>query len=503
MALLSVDIGTAGTKALLFTETGEIITSAYQEYSIIYPKPGWAEIDAETIWAAFRKTVREISSKQQKLIKALCISCMGHNIVPVRRDGTAIRNGILAFDTRSYEEVRIIRDAIGESEYVRIVGSRPSHLSGLSKILWLKRHEPDTFRQSWKFMTFADFIRTRLGFPAVIDYTMAASCFPYDIQKYEFSETILSEFGLSRQIFSEPVPSDQVLGEVELKIGIELGLPKGVKVVAGGHDTVCGVLGAGVTQDTPEKLADTNGSWEIVAYIRTNPILSSRLLETDFISGCNVTKGSYIITSALPTSGSIVRWFRDELAFEERMKAEKEKSNPYDNMFAPINFDGGKIIALPYFSGSADNSYTKGAFLGLTLGTSRSQILQGVVEGITHEMKIMVDRLEGLSGTQIDVIRAFGGPTKSSKWLQLKADISGRRVETVEVQEASALGAAILAGVATGVYASYEEAIRATVKIKATYQPRPEIHKIYNHQHELYKKLVDILKPMSEELYYM
>ena len=118
-------------------------------------------------------------------------------------------------------------------------------------------------------------------------------------------------------------------------------------------------------------------------------------------------------------------------------------------------------------------------------------------------MKIMVDRLEGLSGIQIEVIRAFGGPTKSSKWLQLKADISGRQVETVEVEEASALGAAILAGVGTGCYSPYEEAIRATVKIKATYQARPEISKIYKRQHELYKQLVNILKPVSKEVYYI
>ena len=114
MALLSVDIGTTGTRAVLFTETGEIITSSYQEYPLVYPKPGWAELDPETIWAVFRKTVHEVSNKHQKQIRAICLSCMGNNIVPVRRDGTAIRNGILSFDTRNTEEVAIIRDTIDE-----------------------------------------------------------------------------------------------------------------------------------------------------------------------------------------------------------------------------------------------------------------------------------------------------------------------------------------------------------------------------------------------------
>jgi xylulokinase len=118
-------------------------------------------------------------------------------------------------------------------------------------------------------------------------------------------------------------------------------------------------------------------------------------------------------------------------------------------------------------------------------------------------MTLLVDRLEELSDTPIEVIRAFGGPTKSLKWLQLKADISGKKVEVPAVEEASALGAAILAGVATGVYASYEQAIKAAIKIKATYRPRPEIHQIYQHQHEIYKHLVKTLKPVSKELYYM
>ena len=157
-------------------------------------------------------------------------------------------------------------------------------------------------------------------------------------------------------------------------------------------------------------------------------------------------------------------------------------------------------MAVPYFAGSAGDTQAKGAFLGLTLGTSRQEMLQGVVEGITHEMTELVDRLERLSDTPIDVIRAFGGPAKSSKWLQLKADISGKNVESLQIEEASALGAAMLAGVATGVYDSYEQAVKTTVKIKTTYQPQPKIHQIYQRQHKIYQQLVESLKPVNKAL---
>ena len=498
MALLSVDIGTGGTRSVLFNETGEVITSSYQEYPTCYPKPGWGELDAEIIWSAFRKTVRDVANRYGKQIKAISLSCMSNNIVPVGRDLMPIRNGILAFDNRATEESQLILDTIGEPAYFKIRGGRPRPVAGLCKIMWLKKHEPDTFRRTWKFMTYADFIRTRLGFPAVIDHAMAASSLPYDIRKLDYSETLLEEFGLKREMFSEPVPSDEVLGEIEFETRTELGLPKGIKLITGGYDSHCGILGAGITRSTPKVLADIGGTFERVAYISRKPILTQKAMKADINSSCNILRETYIVSAALATSGSIVRWFRDELE-----QGEKGQGNAYDKMFAPLNFDGGTIMAIPYFAGSSGDSFAKGAFLGLTLSTNRRQMLQAVVEGVTHEMKLLVDRLEESSGDPFDVIRAFGGPAKSAKWLQLKADISGKKVEAVAVEEASALGAAILAGVATGVYNSYEEAIQAVIKIKATYRPRSEIHQKYAQQHEIYKKLVKALKPVNKELYYI
>jgi xylulokinase len=503
MAILTIDIGTTGSKAVLFGESGEVIALAYQEYPLLYPKPGWAEVDVETLWSTVRKNVREIAGQHRKDIQVLCLSCMGQNIVPVRQDGTAIRNGILAFDTRTTEELKIIRDTIGEMAYFKIRGNRPSYICGENKILWLKSNEPDTFRQTWKFMTFGDYIRTRLGFPGIIDISMAASGLPFDIRKRDYSDIILEELGLDRKMFSEVVASDQLLGEIGFEVRTELGLPKGVKVVTGGHDTMCGILGAGVTQHTPHVIANINGTWESIGYIRSNPILTKQAMDNEVSSSCSVLKDTFVVIQALATSGSIVRWFRDELAYEERMIAAQEKTNVYDNMFAPLNFDGGTTLAIPFFSGNSHDSYAKGAFLGLTLGTTRCQLLQSAVEGVTHEMTVMLERLETLSSSSIDVIRAFGGPAKSTKWLQLKADISGKKVEALQVEESSALGAALLAGVAIGVYNSYEEGIKAAIKIKATYHPRSEIHQIYVRQHKIYKQLIEVLKPFNEIIYNM
>jgi xylulokinase len=498
MALLSVDIGTGGTRSVLFAGTGKIIASSYREYATVHPRPGWAELDAEIIWAACVKTVRDITDQHRKQIKAICLSCMSNNIVPVQQDRTPLRNGILSQDNRATAETDRVKDTIGEKEYFKIRGGKLRPASGLCKILWLKKHEPDTFRQTWKFMTFSEFIRMRLGFPDVVDYATAASSLPYDIRKQDYSDALLREFGLKRAMFSQTVSGDAVLGEIGPATRNLLDLPNGVKVVAGGYDAHCGVMGAGITQATPQIAADVAGTFERVAFIKSKPVLTQRALNNDINSNCYLFKDTYVVSAALATSGSIVRWFRDELE-----QPHKEKENAYDTMFEHLSFNGGTMMAIPYFAGSAGDATARGAILGLTLDTNRQQMLQAAVEGITHEMTLLVERLEDFNDIPTALIRTFGGPTKSPKWLQLKADISGKKVEVPAVAEASALGAAILAGTATGVYNSYEEAIKTTVKIGAIYQPRPEIHQKYRRQHETYRRLVKALKPLNKELYYL
>ena len=501
MGLLSIDIGTSGTKVILFSETGEALSSAYMEYAHIYPRPGWVEVDPEVIWGAIQSTVRDVSDKCGNLIEAVSISSMGRNIVPVREDGTAIHNGILAADTRANEEAGVIRNTIGEQEYYQIRGNRPSVAGGLSKILWLKRNEPDIYSNTWKFMTFPDYILMRMGFPPVIDYSMAATSTPFDLRKKEYSETILKEFGLSSKIFSDPLPSGQVIGEIGLEARTQLGLPKGVKMVTGGHDVPCGILGTGVTHLTPKVMADITGFFEGASFISAEPIFTKEAFDTKARVYNGVIKDTYTILHWLPTGGYLARWFRDEFASEERMKAEKENSSAYDVMFEPLEFNGGTIMALPYFSGSDVDGYAKGAILGLTMATSRQQLLKGIVEGVTHELKLLADRLERVHDTGFDLVRAFGGHTKSQKWLQLKADMLGKKLEAVQIEDASAVGAALLAGVATGVYDSIEQAIKATVKLKGTYEPRPEIHQIYERQHEVYERIVESLTPINYDIF--
>ena len=488
MALLGLDIGTTGTKAVLFSESGEIIDSDYQEYPLICPKPGWAELNPEKLWQAVQKTINQVFSRGKPSIKALCISCMGDNLVPIRKDGTPNYSGILSFDNRSIEEVKLVSNTIGKETYFQTTGSPLTTMANLCKILWLRQNQPEVFQSTWKFMTFADYTLFRMGFTPQIDYSMASRNI-FDIRRREYPREILKEFGLTDDMFSTPIPSDHVVGEIPSDTCKQLGLPRGVKVIGGGIDLAFGVLGAGVSPLTPEAVADVAGTFEHAAYIHNKPILTKRASRYNVISCCNVVKDSYLIFRGLCTAGAAVRWFRDEFAHEEKVEAEKEGKSVYDVMFEPLEFEGGDIVVVPYFAGSWTDSQAKASITGLTLATAKKDILKALVEGITHELRMSVEIVESLGRNRLEVIRCVGGSAKSKKWLQLKSDMTGRIVETVSVQETSALGAAILAGVATGVYSSIEDAIMNTVRLTDSFSPRREVFEIYNIQHNTYRKL--------------
>jgi len=488
MSLLGLDIGTTGTKAVLFSELGQIIDSDYQEYRHIYRKPGWAELDPEKVWEAVRKTINQVASKNKSAIRALCISCMGDNVIPVRSDGRPNYNGILAFDNRATEEVKIVSTAIGRQKYFQTMGSPLATISNLCKILWLKRNQPDVFGDTWKFMMFADYVLFRMGFPPQISYSMA-SLNIFDIKQKKYPEEMLQEFGLSGSMFSDLVPPDYVIGDIPSSVSSQLGLPKGVKVIAGGIDLAFGVLGSGVSPITPGTIADVAGTFEHAAYVTKKPTLGKQAFEENVLCFCNVVRDSYVVFRGLPTAGAAVKWFRDEFAHQERAQATKENKSIYDVMIEPLRFDGGNIIMHPYFAGHYGNSSVRASIQGITLATKKSDILAGLIEGITHELRVNIEIIESIVKRRLDLVRAVGGLSRSKKWLQLKADLTGRTIETVSIQEASALGAALLAGVAIGVYNSIDEAIGNIVKVTDRFAPRHELFEIYDKQHDIYKKL--------------
>ena len=501
MCIAGLDVGTTGVRAVVFTEKGDVISSSYQEYPLIHTEAGIAELDPSKVWKAAEEVLRDVFLRAPKKVKALSISSFGGAVFPISKDGTPLYNAILAFDNRSVAEEREILDTVGEEKFFEITGTQV-RWGPLGKILWLRRHKTKEIKDTWKFVGFEDYILFKFGFQPVISYSLA-SWFGLDRENKEWSEKVLCSVGIRADQLSKPVPAGEVLGKLAPRVAKEVGAPGGMTMVTGAHDIVCALLGAGVWLSTPHLAVDSTGTWETIAIATNEPITTTRAAQSGIASYPIGIDDGYITLATLPTAGSILRWFRDEFESEKVERATAEGKDVYDLLFESVDFSGGHALVLPHFSGSGSpymDSNSKGAILGLSLGSHREDVFQAIVEGVTHEVSVIKEELESLTGTFIETLRVVGGGSRSRKWCQLKSDIFEKPVETLQVYEASALGAAILAANAIKVYQTIPEAIGGMVKPWKNFYPDPVVSKVYKRQHEVYKRVYRALAEINHAL---
>lgn len=501
MCIAGLDVGTTGVRAVVFTEKGDVISSSYQEYPLIHTKAGIAELDPSKVWKAAEEVLRDVFLRTPKKVKALSISSFGGAVFPISKEGTPLYNAILAFDNRSVAAEREILDTVGEEKFFEITGTQ-IRWGPLGKILWLKRHKTKEIKNTWKFIGFEDYILFKFGFQPVISYSLA-SWFGLDRENKEWSEKVLCSVGIRADQLSKPVPAGEVLGKLGLKAAKEIGAPSNLRIVTGAHDIVCSLLGAGVWLSTPHLAVDSTGTWETIALPTNEPVTTAQATRDGISSYPSAINDEYITLATLPTAGSILRWFRDEFESKKTGRAKAEGRDVYDLLFESVDFSGGRALVLPHFAGSGSpwmDPNSKGAILGLSLGTHRKDMFQAIVEGITHEISIIMARLESLTGILIEKLRVIGGGARSQKWCQLKSDIFEKPVETLQVYEASALGAAILAANAIRVYQTIPEAIGGMVKPWKNFYPDPVVSKVYKRQHEVYKRVYRALAEINHAL---
>lgn len=501
MCIAGLDIGTTGVRAVVFSEKGDVISLSYQEYPLIRSVNGTAELDPSVVWSAAQRVLKEAFSQTKQKVEALSISSFGGAAFPISKEGTPLHRAILAFDSRAIAEEREILNEVGEGNFFEITGTQ-MRWGPLGKILWLKREAPQAAEKTWKFVGFEDYILLKLGFQPVINYSLA-SWFGLDIKTKKWSEGLLSTIGIKAKQLAQPVAAGEVLGKLDPRVAKEIGASSGLTMVTGAHDIVCALLGAGVWLSTPHLAVDSTGTWETIAIATNEPIITTRAAQSGIASYPTAINDGYITLATLPTAGSVLRWFRDEFESGKVERGKAEGKDVYDLLFESVDFSGGRMLVLPHFSGSGSpymDSNSKGAILGLSLGTHRKDVFQAIVEGVTHEVSIIKEELEGLTGTPIERLRVIGGGARSQKWCQLKADIFGKPVETLQDHEASALGAAILAAKAVGIYQTIPEAIAGMVRFRKRFYPNPVVSTIYKKQHEIYKHLYQALAEINHAL---
>ncbi|MBM4464491.1 MAG: hypothetical protein FJ014_02795 [Chloroflexi bacterium] len=500
MSLLGIDVGTTGCKAAVFSEEGRLLASAYEEYDVQRPKPGWAELDAVEVWDKVKRTISQVvSHSASDPVQALAVSSLGEATVAVTEDRQVLGPSILNFDGRGEEYLESLSCALTNEQLYRINGNTLGNHYGLTKLKWIKEHQSQLYQRAHKFLLWSSFVSFMLGADAVVDYSLANRTLLFDIDRETWSEELLALAGLDRSKLPDTAPSGTVIGAVSDRVAGEIGLPSNVSVVSGAHDQCANAVGCGVIEEG-------RAVYGMGTFICITPVFSQRrepavMIERGLNTEHHAVSGKYVCF-IYNQGGSLVKWFRDTFAAVEHRQAEEAGRDVYADLFSELPEGPSGIMVLPHFTTTGPPQFISdscGVMAGLRLETSRGDILKGILEGTTFYLKECVESLPP-TGIEIADFRAVGGGSKSDAWIQLCADIMGRPFVRPRITEAGALGAAIMAGVGSGVFPSYEAGVEAMVGLEQTFEPNARQHELYQSRFEQYRRLWPLMGEYLRDL---
>lgn len=498
MNVMGLDVGTTGCKATVLNEEGKVVASAYREYALVSPRPGWHELNSAYVLKCAKQTIGECTQRSKgDRIVALSVSSLGEAVTPIDAKGEALGNSIIYIDPRGADEAKHLEEKLGSDRILEITGVAAHPMYSLPKIMWLKRHMPELYKSAWKFLLYADFILFKLGARAHTDYSLAARTMGFDVVGKKWSEEVLGCAGMDLDKFGEPVQAGTVVGEIAKPLADELGLPRGVLLVAGGHDQPCAALGSGAIWKNVA--ADGMGTTECITPAFDRPVISRAMAACGFACVPHVIRDMYVTYAFSFTSGSMLKWFRDAFACEEKLESAKTGKDAYEILIEKASRVNTNVFILPHFAGAATpymDPDAKGVALGLGIDTTREEIFKAILEGITFEAMVNLECLEK-AGIAVNELRVSGGLAKSDYMLQLKADMMGRKIVSLNASEAGTVGVAILAAAAGGIFKSIDEAVSRLVTVKKEYRPDDKRTLAYAEKFQTYKKIYPAFKSIA------
>jgi xylulokinase len=497
VSYLGLDIGTTGCKAALFDGEGRLLAMAYREYPLLTPERGGAEVDSEVVCRSCMEVIGQSASAcPGDPVAAMGISCQGEAFTPVAADGRFLGNGMVSSDARAASLVAPWSQRFGGKRLYEFTGHTPHPMFTLYKLLWLREHRPDVWNAAAKFYCFEDLFQSRLGLDPAISWPLAGRTMLFDVRRHEWQPEILAAVGLDASRLARPAPSGSVVGAIAPDIASQLGLPRGVVVVAGGHDQPCGALGAGIVE--PGRAMYATGTVECICPAFDRPIFTDMLFNANLCTYDFTLPGMYTTVAFSLTGGNLLRWFRDQWSQTEIEEAQRTGGDVYETILRGMASEPSELLVLPFFTPSGTpyfDAQTPGALLGLRLTTTRRDVLRALLEGVALEMRLNVDLLSQ-AGLAIREFRAIGGGARSLALTQLKADVLHRPITTLAVTEAGCLGVAMLACAAqTG--AKPRDLVDAWIRPTSVVDPDAARAARYDEKFAAYRELYPKLREIA------
>lgn len=489
-AVMGVDIGTTGCRAVVYQANGQELSSSAQEYPLYTPQSTWAEQDPEKIYRAVVQVVRhageQVKAKQGK-ITGICFSSVFHSVVPLTADGKALARLMIWADSRSQKYCEQLKQDYDVQAIYARTGCPVHPMYLLSKILWLRWERPQIFNRTAKFVSIKEYIWYRLFGKFLIDRSIASATGIFNIHKLEWDSELLNIMGIDAEQLSEVVSTSYIERTMLPRAADALGVPSDIPVVVGAGDGVLSSVGAGAVN--PGQLTAMIGTSGAVRVVTDAPRVDVKGRTWCY----NLTDQYWVLGGAINNGGIAFRWARDKFAPMEEYVAKKIGLDTYDllSRYAeqkPVGSDG--LIMLPFLAGERApywNANARGVLFGLNLNHGKRHLIRATLEGIVYRMFSIYQALEEVAGN-IGEIRVSGSFTRSTLWVQIMADVFGREISVPDKSQGSAFGASILGMVALGILSDIKEVARFT-HIEKHYYPIKENHQRYCRLYGIYERI--------------
>lgn len=498
--LIGIDVGTSATKVVAFDLAGNVKASSSKDYPLAAPKPNWAEQNPEDWFVATVAALREITAKiDATQVAGLSFSGQMHGSVFLDAKDQVIRPALLWCDGRTAPQCASAIETVGRTTFLKTIKNLPLTSFTLPKVLWLRENEKKNFARLRTVLLPKNYVAFRLSGAKYMDVADGAGTVMMEVGKKRWATAVLEKLEIDPAILPPIVDSTEVVGGLTAEAAKATGLPEGTPVVAGGGDQPVGATGMGVfTEGQVMVSLGTSG----VIFTPTNHALIGG--ENGLASFDHAVPGSSYLMGCVIAAGGALQWYRNTLCQEEVAAAKAVGKDPYTVMLeaaaqTPIGAEG--LLFMPYLMGERtphNNPNARGAFFGLSVRTTKPHMTRAVIEGISFALRDCLELAKG-KGITIKEVRVTGGGARSPFWLQTLADVFGVAVRAIENPEGAALGAAILAGVGTGVYKSFEEAAKLAIHAQAAVKPIAKNVKAYNEVYERFKKLYPMTKALLIE----
>ena len=467
MHLMGIDVGSSTVKVAVYDEEMHLIRVVERSYAVKNCGEDRCETPVETVWTLVCAAIQEAATGLD--VSAISATSFGEAAIPVDQAGCVLHDNILYTDRRGEEAFAQIVHDIGADQIYATTGAQPHPMYSVYKMAWLLKNAPKAMERVSAFHQMADFILRRLGARPHMDASLCARTQAFDVIHKKWSAAVIAAAGLDESLLPEAVASGTVVGQVPARLAESLNLSKRCLLVAGGHDQPCMALGTGAVRSG--LASDGMGTVECIVPVADHPTMNEQMRKANFACAPHVLPDKYVTFAFNQCAGALVNWYRQVFLND---------GQSFSDMFNDMADDACGLMMTPYFTGAATprmDPNACGALVGLKIDHGRAHILRALAEGMNYEMMLNVQCLRR-AGFLIDRLTAAGGLSRSSRLMQLKANMMGLPVAVSDMEHAGCKGTALLAGQALGLFDAAAMALH-TMKIKHTYLPDAIEHARY------------------------